>query len=387
MKILINLDSITSQKTGIGHYTAQLLNELLDDPRIEHIVGFKRDRLYTTPHALRQQLDPANNATAEPNRLRKILQTLIKQSTFLSHLYRRLLSAYQARKIAPYAKQGYHYIEPNFIPVPYAGKTLPVIHDLSDLDCPQYHETAKQRWFARHLPQAIHQAARIITVSQYTKQNIIQRFSLRPDQIDIVSPGVADDFHAPTPEKINQICQQYRLKPNHYLLSVATLEPRKNLKSLFHAWRQLEPALRQRYPLVLVGKNGWLNSALEHEIQPYLADRQIILTGYVPQHHLPALYAGARLFCYLSYYEGYGMPIAEALLCHAPILASNTTSMPEVAGDYATYVDPNNQSQINQTLRHLLTQPRAQPPLPDHLRLNYAWKAAADHLYCALTKV
>jgi alpha-1,3-rhamnosyl/mannosyltransferase len=239
--------------------------------------------------------------------------------------------------------------------LPYDGPKVPVIHDLSDIECPEFHIAAKARWFAENIPISVAGACRVHSVSKYSQKRIEEVLKLPVSMIDLVPPGVDDIFKPQSEQRIREICGKYNLTPKRFILSVATLEPRKNLLGLFNAWKSLPDDLRRQYPLVLVGKKGWLNRELEDQLQSFIQTRQVVLTGYVPTEELPVFYSACCLFAYVSFYEGFGMPIAEALACKAQVLASNTTSMPEVGGNKAIYIDPENIVQMNAVLKKMLT--------------------------------
>jgi glycosyltransferase involved in cell wall biosynthesis len=148
---------------------------------------------------------------------------------------------------------------------------------------------------------------------------------------------------------------RHGLEPGGYVLATGTLEPRKNLLRLIRAHAKLPPDLRAAHPLLLVGPRGW-------ETAEILAaagrdERAVRLAGYVPDDELAALYAGCTVFCYPSLYEGFGLPVLEAMAAGAPVITSNLSSLPEVAGDAAVYVDPLDERAIGAALERLLRSP------------------------------
>ncbi|MDR9499704.1 MAG: glycosyltransferase family 1 protein [Hydrogenovibrio sp.] len=367
MKILINLTHLNSQKTGIEHYTEQLTRLLLNHPQITDLAGFTPHQTYDKSQ-LKNHLDELEKTktTSSENKLAPLpwsqkiknqIKPFAKSVPGLQTTYRAWLKWQQARRIQRYAKKGFLYWEPNFIPASYPGKTFPVIHDLSDMDCPQYHLPQKAKWFAERIPESARQAKRVQTVSQYSQRRIHEKLGIPIERIDIIPPGVSEHFRPVEPDTLQRLLKPYGLQPNQYLLSVATLEPRKNLLGLLDAWKALPEALRDTYPLVLVGKMGWLNSELNQALRPFIDKDQVIVTGYVPTKDLPALYSGARLFAYLSFYEGFGMPVAECICCGTAVLTSSTTATQEAGKTYAHYVDPSDTNAITQALQSLLNDP------------------------------
>jgi alpha-1,3-rhamnosyl/mannosyltransferase len=132
----------------------------------------------------------------------------------------------------------------------------------------------------------------------------------------------------------------YGLRPGGYLLSVGTIEPRKNLAGLLRAYSRLGQRLRQRYPLVIAGAYGWNSGPLMEEIRRQCQAGEVIYLDYVPEQDLPALYAGAAVFSYFSFYEGFGLPVLEAMSCGVPVVCANSSALPELCAVTAMQVDP-----------------------------------------------
>ncbi len=219
--------------------------------------------------------------------------------------------------------------------LPKGVRRVTVIHDLTPVLFPEYHSLASSFVHKLTLPGIFKRADSIIANSNYTKQDIEKNYPAAIGKIGIVRPGVEAIFKH---KKDEAVLRKYGiLQP--YLLFVGTLEPRKNLHSLLRAYenfRRNGPAMQ----LVLVGKAGWKNKGFfaALEASPYRGD--IVLTGYTERDELPVLYSMARLFIYPSLYEGFGLPVLEAMACGAPVLLSNSSSLPEVGGSAAAYFDP-----------------------------------------------
>ncbi len=382
MKIIVNISHLNNPQTGIEHYTLELLKRLMVSPEVEDLVGFDTIKFYSKEEIKARLATNALVAISE-NASKYKVKHLLKQIPGARRLYHLLWRRMHQQRLNDYAQKGYLYWEPNYITQPYLGKSFPVVHDLSVLQCPQYHLADKVKWFSENLPKSIQSANRIQTISKYSQQQIAQTFQIPKNQIDIIPPGVDDIFYPRAEAQATKVLSKYGIQYKAYLLSVSTIEPRKNLKGLFAAWSQLSETLKAQYPLVLVGKKGWLHEDFGQTIAPYIQKGQVILTGHIPTEDLPHLYSGAKVFAYLSFYEGYGMPVAEAICCGTWVLASNATSIPEAGQQYAEYVSPNHTEEITQKLTTLL-QTQSVPPLPN--RDNYSWEHATDRLIQSFKK-
>ncbi len=198
----------------------------------------------------------------------------------------------------------------------------------------------------------VHRADRVIAVSQHTAKDVTMFFEFDKERVRVVYHGVDDHFRPDIPMgSILEIKKNYRILTPQYILWVGTLEPRKNLLTLIEAYSKLE-SLHSEYTLVLGGGPGW-----EYQNILTLArslGNRIQITGYLPQEDLIPLYAGASLFVYPSFYEGFGLPLLEAMASGVPIVASKTSSLPEVVGDAGILVDPLSISDVSEGIRKLL---------------------------------
>jgi glycosyltransferase involved in cell wall biosynthesis len=229
--------------------------------------------------------------------------------------------------------------------VPSAMKHAPVrhvvtIHDVIPLTC-QGEAPLSVYWnYKYRLPAILGNASAIISVSEYTKRDIQKYYLIKPEKIITVPEGYDNTFFTPQSCDTN-ILDRYGLKYKQYLLSVGNASPRKNLINLIRSFHQVSQRVSQN--LVLVGaKRARELRELKGEIRRFGLGGRVMILNYVPYHDLPQLYSSAALVVYLSLYEGFGLPVLEAMACGTPVLASNTTSIPEVAGESAVLIDPTN---------------------------------------------
>ncbi|MDR1466337.1 MAG: glycosyltransferase family 4 protein [Treponema sp.] len=229
----------------------------------------------------------------------------------------------------------------NFIVPPgVKGKKIVTIHDLTFRRFP---ETVRARTKYRlkwSMAKAIKRADRIIAVSEWTKQEILRFYRYPAEKISVIYNGVdAGVYHTGLdPVDIERVCERRRI-PKNYILYLGTIEPRKNLERLIKAYSLFKVKYPDSPALVLAGKKGWRYERIIQAYEESAARENIIWTGYVTEEEKPLLLAGAVFFCFPSLYEGFGMPILEAFACGTPVLTANNSSLVEVAGDAAFFVD------------------------------------------------
>jgi glycosyltransferase involved in cell wall biosynthesis len=188
------------------------------------------------------------------------------------------------------------------------------------------------------------ESAFILASSETTRQDIIKFLEIDPAKVKTIPLAASPIFKPQSDEKINEVLDKYRIK-KPYILSVGTQEPRKNIALLVEVFEHVYQQ-RPKASLVLTGKYGWG--------KPVESGTKIITTGYVEEADLAALYSGCHVFVYPSLYEGFGLPILEAMACGAPVITSNNSSMLEIAKDVAILVDPRNKAQLAKAIRFVL---------------------------------
>ncbi|MHB1282845.1 MAG: glycosyltransferase family 4 protein [Metallibacterium scheffleri] len=228
------------------------------------------------------------------------------------------------------------------------------IHDVVPLDHPEWLNPRFAAWYRFLIPRLARRVKHVIVDSDFTRQRLIAHTGIGPGKISVIHCGVDARFRPQSPEAINSARAALQVPPGRYVLSVGSLEPRKNLGRLLLAWQSALSELPADAWLVVAGAKG---KGLVFADVPELAHlpARVHLAGYVPEEALPALYAGADAFVYPSMYEGFGVPPLEAMACGIPTLVSNRTSIPEVVGDAALQVDPFDVNAIAQGLVQLST--------------------------------
>jgi len=341
MRVIFNVDAITAPLTGIGRYALELARGLAHHEEIEEL------RLYS---AYRWVDDPAHALAA--NRTIAAIRRNVPFKTQALELYQQIrggLFRLHTRRM-----KGFLLHTPNYVLMPFDGPALTTVHDLSWLSYPDAHPVERVKFLDRHLPKTLARADLVLTDSEFIAAEIATRFALPRAKIRAIPLGVDAAYHPRTAEEILATLAKHRLEHSAYLLVVATLEPRKNIARLVRAYAALPTATKARHPLVIVGARGWLNHELERTLTPLEAAGTVRRLGYVGEDELPALYAGAHAFAFPSLYEGFGLPVLEAMASGVPVLTSNVSSLPEVAGDAALLVDPNDEDALREGLVRLL---------------------------------
>ncbi|MDX2503701.1 MAG: glycosyltransferase family 1 protein [Gammaproteobacteria bacterium] len=208
--------------------------------------------------------------------------------------------------------------------------------------------------FEKHLLKTIDKSEYLITDSEFVRQDIIDTFGVNPEKIFTTLLGVDKCFYPRSEEQVAPFLEQYKLKHKSYFLVVSTLEPRKNFKLVIDAYLMLGKKIKERYPLVIVGMNGWEMSQFEKDLDKLKRQGYLRMPGYIPDGDLPMLYSAAKLFLYPSFYEGFGLPPLEAMACGTPVITSNVSSLPEVVGDAGFMVSPDDAVDLSEKILELV---------------------------------
>ena len=389
MKLLVNLSSLNHPLTGIGEYTLNLVKEMLDDDQVQDIKGIRSSR-YLDRHQISVLIAALEQGHQTDQPLTRYLKKMSRLK-LIARIARRAVNAYREISFGFYRNMLKHYIywEPNYICLNHQGVCVPTVHDLSHLICPQFHPKARVKYLKAELPRTLARAKHVIVVSQYTKQSVMEHFDLDDQQITVVPPSVKSEYYPRTASECAQLKKRLGL-PENFILFVGTLEPRKNLQGLLLAYKLLSTELKSQYPLVLSGKKGWLLEDIEQILQPMLDSGEVIWLGYLNSKDLPALYSSATAFTYVSHFEGFGMPIAEAMACGTAVIASDNTAMKEASGGAVCIVSPHSIGSIAQGMRKVLLDSEYRIECETkglEISKNRSWKVSKQLLVNALSNL
>jgi glycosyltransferase involved in cell wall biosynthesis len=247
------------------------------------------------------------------------------------------------------------------------------IYDMTCMLMPQFHTPANVRAESGHFERVFKRANGLIAISQSAKDDAVRLLRLDAKKIEVIYPGIPAAYFAARPD-----VAKYELhKP--FVLFVGTVEPRKNVDTLLDAWLQLPESTREAHELVFAGPIGWAGNATVNRLRSGIEG--VRLLGYVPEADLPGITAAATVFAYPSFYEGFGFPIAQAMAAGIPVITSNISSMPEVAGDGGLLIDPHSASELAWALDRLLTSATMREDLGrkgKELAGRYTWKNSAE---------
>ncbi len=324
MTIYVDVSAAVHQKAGLARYARSLVQALVRDHRSDYDFGLfyngpRQDTLSLTdfPGLPTRRVPlgykPWRTAVLIGQRMRLGFEPLLPDAQLL------------------------HATEHLLLPMRRVGTVL-TVHDLIYHLFPAYHKRLNYWYLNAAMPLFVRRADQIITVSQSTKRDLMRVYGVPGEKISVIYEAASPDFRPATPEAVAGARAAYNL-PDHYILAIGTIEPRKNLIRLVDALRLLrkkDPSLS----LVIVGSAGWLYQDFFQHVEKLEEPRSVLLSGFVPDEDLPAVITGAHVCVLASLYEGFGLPILEAMACGTPVVCSNTSSLPELGGEAAAYFNP-----------------------------------------------
>ena len=357
LSVLIGAESLYIRRSGVGRMTVEIARAALQAPgidRVELLLGETvanasvLERL--TDEGIESVLNPGAWRQARPWRI------AVGQLPGVQAL-RRLKNGGLARKVRRLARESGQrlvYHEPNMITQPICVPTVATINDLSWRHHPAWHPADRLAWIDRNINRTLREATRFVAISEFTKDAVIQEFGIGAERIDVVPLAPAPGFVPIGRDAAAASLAQYGLLDRSYVFSTSTIEPRKNFDRLLAAYLQLPAALRAQAPLVIAGGRGWGEALTRPDAQRAIASGSVRMLGHVPDEDLPVLCARAAMFAYVSLYEGFGLPVVEAMATGTAVLASETTAVGELAAGAAVLVDPRDVADMALKLQEIL---------------------------------
>ena len=350
MRVALDGTPLLLPKTGVGRYTYELghtLSRIYPDQQICYLYG-----IHWLYH-LRRSLVRSTSKTSR--QVRPLIPTVNSGPLWARFLPEDFKSS--LKKVAARVEMGLRrpaiYHATNFVADRWNVPVVATVHDLSFIRYPETHPKERLDWIDKGLPRTLKEA-HLIAVSHFTKQEMVELLQVPANRISVVYEGIDPRFQPVAPFLINRVLKEYGLESSRYILYLGTLEPRKNLVQLVKAYEQLPARLVRRYPLAIAGLSGWKEQPIYAAFKRLHAKGNLKLLGFVPDKDLPALYSGASLFVFPSLYEGFGFPPLEAMACGTATLVSNRASLPEVVGEGAALVDPEDADAMARRIEALL---------------------------------
>lgn len=375
MTVCIDLSAAAHERAGLGRYAAGLALALLP-----HLPGLQAFINHPAESHLRPPLSKLPTHTVRLPRKRWRLRAAASYFGAPS-----LDSTFPGVSL-------YHATE-HLLPVLRRARSVFTLHDAAYLLYPEYHLPQNRIFLRLMMPRFLRRADMVITVSEATRRDAARFYRLPAGKLRVIPEGVEPHFRPVTdPAALAEVSRRYGL-PARYILTVGTLEPRKNLVTLLEAYAALREAGRTPgVGLVLAGGKGWLFEETLARLRALGldADPAVVLTGYVPEADLPAILGGAEVFAFPSVFEGFGLPPLEAMACGVPVICSNASSLPEVVGQAGLLLPPQDVSAWVGALEQVLVTPARQAELRAAGLARaalFTWEAAAEQTLAVYRQV
>ena len=378
LRVLVDASAAFNQGAGIGRYARHVV------PAAARVLPGVRFTLLYAPS--RPGSPPFGDVAvaAFPDRARVSVRRAPLSRRRLDQLWFRARVPLPAQAFAGPADIVH---SPDFTAPP-AGRAprLATFHDLAFLVCPEHAPPPLRAYLSAVIPRQVATVVRVLTVSETTRRDLLERLRVPSERVVVVPNGVEERFFAASPPAA---AARTRLGlPADYLLSVGTIEPRKNLATLFAALRVAGAGID--LPLVVAGRRGWGGEAVMAAAEPLRRQGRVRFLGFVPDEDLPSLYAGAAALVYPSWYEGFGLPVLEALAAGVPVVASTAPALREVAGDAAVYADPGDAEGLAAAIATALDADRRASSVREARRRRarcFGWERAGEALARVLAEV
>ncbi|HEV7666513.1 MAG TPA: glycosyltransferase family 1 protein [Chloroflexota bacterium] len=361
MRIALNAQLLSFTESyrsgGISRVIYHLLAELGRDSR-GHLFDVFAPTAPNSEQFKQLRFHPSGEQTIKPSRRILWEQTVLPR---------------QLKALKPDLFHGLAYA----LPIAYNGPSVVTIYDLSFLQFPRAFNAANRIYLAATTRAAARRARRILTISESTRRDIVRLLSVPEDRVEVTYPAVEERYRLLPSADVGAF-RVARGLPDTFIFAVGTLEPRKNLVGLLEAYARLSAP---RPKLYVAGGTGWRFSPIFDTVQRLGLADQVTFLGFVPEDELPLWYNAARLFAFPSLYEGFGLPVLEAMACGTPVVTSTAASLPEVAGQAARLVAPHDTDGLAHEMQHVLDDPQTQLEMRAAGRIQasrFSWRAMTD---------
>ena len=371
MKIIVNTRLLLKDKLeGLGWFTYETLKRITQQ-HPEHEFIFLFDRKFDQEFIFSDNITP-------------IIVYPQARHPFLFYLW----FEHSIPKILKKVKPDLFLSPDGYLSLSTDIKSLPVIHDLNFEHYPKDMPWLYSKYYRYFFPKFAKKATRIATVSNFSKQDIINLYGIVQDKIDVVYDGV-NEIYKPISESEKKITLKKYTNGNPYFVFVSSLHPRKNISNLFKSFELLKKDGYPEIKLLVVGAKKWWTANTKNIYQQMKYKDDVIFCGRLLPAELNKVICSALAMTYVSYFEGFGIPILEAFRCNTPVITSNTSSMPEVANDAALLIDPFSPSSICNAMKQIINDSsvREKLILKGQIReKQFSWQKTADKLWNSIEK-
>lgn len=371
MLIAVNTRLLIKNKLeGIGWFTYETMQRIAKQ-HPEHQFVFIFDRPYSKEFIFSDNIKPV--VIGPPTR-----HPLLWIIWFEYRLHRYL------KKINPdlfFSPDGYLSLKSKV-------KTLIAIHDINFVHRPQDIPYWARKYYLRYFPRFARKASRIVTVSKYSKQDIVDSYAIPEDKIDIVYNG-SNTVYTPVSDELKMKTRQDISDGEDYFLFIGALHPRKNVSGLLEAFDEFKRKSGMKHKLIIVGERMFKNKKLMHAYSSMDFADDVFFLGRLSTEKLREVIASAQALTFVPFFEGFGIPLVEAMYCDIPILASNATSLPEIAGDAAIYAKPNSADSIADGMLRLAKDADLRNSLVEKGKIQrekFNWDKSAEELWKSIKK-
>lgn len=361
MTIYVDVSAAINSRAGLGRYARSLVDGLIQELDVPPTLFYNRSSNAQLPAAWQSVPRRSVRLGYKPWRLSVWLGQLMRLS------YKRLV---------PDARV-FHATEHLLMPLGDVPTVL-TVHDLIFKLFPQHHKRLNYWFLNAAMPLFVRRADAIIAISQATKNDLIRHFGTPDNKITVVHEAAAAHFYVPPNSEVARVRAKYDL-PDRFLLSVGTIEPRKNLSRLVESLVQLRTYDR-RLKLVVVGAKGWLYEEFFERVKALQLEDAVILPGYVPDEDLPAVFRAATVYVMASVYEGAGLPVLEAMACGCPVVSSRESSLPELGADVPHYFNPYDVEHMTNVIGEVLADEQLREQMAEagpERASRFSWERAA----------
>jgi glycosyltransferase involved in cell wall biosynthesis len=344
MKVILSIDPVCFPLTGIGRYTFELARHLKEIEDIEQLRFLKGYRFAPLPESMH-----STQLWKLPDRQ---FRRRVLKSPLTIELYSRVSPLLTQLALRGYADHVYH--GPNYYLPPFKGPSVCTFHDLSVFTWAHCHPPERVKYMRKEIAKTLKRADMLITDTETTRQEVATYFGWPLDKIKAIHLACSDQFRPRPTEELKSVLTKYSLIGQGYSLYVGTIEPRKNLDVLLDAYASLSLSIRKQWPLVIIGYTGWRSDHLHARIDKAVKEGWVHYLGFVAADELPLIYSGARVFVFPSLYEGFGLPVLEAMASGVPVVCSNASTLPEVTGDAAAMCEPQDVDGLSELISRAL---------------------------------